>query len=163
MLKPGVFWARGGGRGGGREREEDEKEKEGEKTTTARKKEARDKKHRPQLSVSAPRPNKQTDQKGAPMKNTEQERERERERLRTVAKHVVELLLVVVEAVARRVVDAADVDDDVALIEHLLVPRADDRGVGVGRRASQERDAEGLVAVERAVVGADGGGGGSHG
>lgn len=79
-----------------------------------------------------------------------------------MAKHVVELLLVVVEAGRRRVVDAADVDHDVALVEHLLVPRADDLGVGVGRGAPQERDAEGLVAVERAVVRADGGRGGRH-
>jgi hypothetical protein len=79
-----------------------------------------------------------------------------------VAKHVGELLLVVVEAVARRVVDGADVDHDVALVENLRVPRADDIGAGAGRGAPEERDAEGLVAMERAVVGADGRGGGSH-
>ena len=77
-------------------------------------------------------------------------------------KHVAKLLLVVVEAVGRRVVDAPDVDHDVALVERLLVPGAEHLRVGEGGGASQQSDAEGLVAVERAVVGADGRGGGGH-
>ena len=81
----------------------------------------------------------------------------------TVPEHVDKLLLVVVEPVARRIINRADVDHDVAPVENFRVPRPDDFRAGVGRGAPEQRDAEGLIAVEGAVVGADCGRGGGHG
>lgn len=87
-----------------------------------------------------------------------------------MAKDLGEAALVVVEAQLGLVVDGADVDDDVAGVEDGGVARALEAwrvldfvhgdsagrtGIAVGGGLAQQKDGEGLVAVEGAVVGTD--------
>lgn len=69
---------------------------------------------------------------------------------RQSAHRMVERFLMMVVPPSVVVVNAADVDDDVALGQHLFVPRADD--FDVGKQQSEHVRAERLVAVKLAAV-----------
>lgn len=79
--------------------------------------------------------------------------------LEPVPKIVVELLLVVVESELGGIVDGADVDDAVQVVEDFWVARPDDLRVLELGGLEEEVAAERLVAVEGAVVGSWKGGG----